>query len=215
MVYSQNKNFVFIHIQKTAGTTVRTLLLSSADDAKWLDGHYATHLTASWARIRLGIDHFTDLKSFAFVRNPFDRLLSWWTDIKNSEKNMPADEMLSQAHEPNVLRLDVLRNCKSFEDFVFHAPARCCHEVAPWFLRNQINWLTDRNNDILVKRIGRFENFQEDFSNILHWINVDSCSLPHENKGEHKNYRDYYSWRMRREVAQRFKRDLAYFGYKF
>lgn len=215
MVYSQKKGFLFIHIQKTAGTTMRKVLLSAADDASWLDGHYSTHLSASWARMRLGADHFADLKSFAFVRNPFDRLLSWWSDMKNSEKNMPGEETLPQAHEPNVLRLDVLSNCTSFEDFIIYAPSRCCLEVAPWFLRNQLDWLMDSENNILIKRIGRFENYQEDCATIFRWIDIKCDVLPHENRAEHKPYREYYSSKMRAEVERRFQKDLSYFGYKF
>jgi hypothetical protein len=215
MVYSQQKKFLFIHIQKTAGTTIRKVLLAATDDAKWLDGHYATHLSASWARMRLGIDHFSDLKTFAFVRNPFDRLVSWWADIKNSEKDLPGEDALPLAHEPNVLRLDVLKNCTSFEDFILYAPSRCSHEIAPWFSRNQLDWLSDRGNNILVKRIGRFENFQEEFLAILRWLNIENSELPYENKVEHKHYRDHYSSRMQKEVTQRFQRDLIYFGYQF
>src|SRR4051794_5934186 len=78
MLLSRQRKFLFVHIQKTAGSSLREALQAALPD---LETFLGTHDHAAWARPHLGEDWDGYFKA-AFVRNPWDRLVSWYTMIR-------------------------------------------------------------------------------------------------------------------------------------
>ena len=64
------RDFTFVHIQKTGGTSIRVALgLPKVPPGK--------HWSAARHRAALGREEWERRFTFAFVRNPWDRLVSW------------------------------------------------------------------------------------------------------------------------------------------
>lgn len=195
--------WIFVHIQKTGGDSIRTALGVELNDLH-------KHRTAAELRAVYGSAAWRDCYKFAFVRNPWDRLVSWWTMIDALRPRFEAGEAF------NTFQSYVLNRAKTFEQFLFN----CGDEIADadgrkHIFRNQIDYLSDESGDIIVDFIGRFERLQDDMDQVMRRIGIDRVALPRVNRSEHKSYRDYYSQETAAMVAERYQRDLSVFGYRF
>jgi chondroitin 4-sulfotransferase 11 len=203
MLYSRARGFLFIHIQKTGGTSVTEALAPLVPDATQHEMAKDVHASALWVRETIGAEAFANLYRFAFVRNPYDRLLSWYSMIQQ----LPLDNLTN-------LQRTVRVNCPTFESFVLHGPDVVRPEFAAAFRRTQLSYIADRQGRVLMDLVGRFERFAEDVHAAFQRIGVEAA-LPHVNPSRHVHYRDAYSLRMRAAVRFRFRQDFDAFGYRF
>jgi hypothetical protein len=68
MLISKKKKFIFVHVQKTAGTSLRRVLRENASDARQWHGRHG-HASSGIAEI--GRERWDQFFSFGFVRNPW------------------------------------------------------------------------------------------------------------------------------------------------
>ena len=70
MIFNAEKNYLFVHIQKNAGSSITKLLLDQEGS------HFVSpaHLLLRQVEFTYSQRPFT----FAVVRNPWERLASWW-----------------------------------------------------------------------------------------------------------------------------------------
>lgn len=210
MLLSESKKFLFVHIQKTAGTSLtRHLKQHIPDITPVLRPHDPISSAEKQLQMSLG-QYF----KAAFVRNPFDRLVSWYSMIEHHGVLLTEKE---KRETPcyNKIWQHVLSESNNFEEFILN----CQHaeDRSGWkpFLYNQIDYLKDTSGQINADFIGRFENITQDIAKLCRVLGITETKIPHTNKSTHANYRAYYSPHTRAIIEQRFALDLEYFGYQF
>lgn len=197
------QDLIFVHIQKTGGSSISQAL-----------GHPVhppyKHWFAPQLRDMVGAEAWDRAITFTFVRNPWDRLVSWWTMV----------DQVRRMQRPGV-RLNnffayVLANASTFDDFI-----RKCHadiedrDGRKCILRNQIDYVVDANGQEMVDFIGRFENLDSDFRKLAELSRRPLPALEHRNRSAHRPYQVFYTPETRDLVARAYQRDIARFGYSF
>lgn len=211
MLISKSKKFLFVHIQKTAGRSFEAVLTENIPD---LENFMGTHDHALWAKEKLS-GEWNNYYKVGFVRNPWDRLVSWYTMIREKGA-MTWKKRIFGRRRYNDLTQYVLSNSNSFEEFIY----KCTDTIddidgRKSILYNQIDYLSDENGKLIVDFVGRFENIEEDSKKVFENLGFENASLPHKNSSKHRNYRTYYNEETREEVRRRYSRDIDFFGYDF
>jgi sulfotransferase famil protein len=215
MLISEEKRFLFVHVQKTGGVTISRLLEEAVPDAANL---IPRHMIARHAIERNLIPE--DYFKFAFVRNPWERLVSWYAMIDRARKRVSWDEpsVRRRRFRKNPLYRYVYEHGPTFEDFVKNCTQpRMVNGVPYSFAFNQLDYLTDEKGELLMDFVGRFENFSEDLRLLFDRLGLPAPEVAHENRGRRRkrHYSRFYTPETKKIVAQRFERDIEYFGYEF
>lgn len=182
-IKKQAPNYFFIHIEKTGGTSIEKALgLPKQNHVPY------KHLPPNVKR-----DSFL----FAFVRNPWDKVVSQYHFRKRvgqaMPKNLDFNSWLIKAY---------VENHKS----VFDVPVM--FKTCKW-------WISDDNNEVKVDFIGRFENITRDY-NIVRGLIKEGEDLTHENATQRdRDYRVYYTDETAEIISNHFKEDIELFGYAF
>lgn len=219
MLVSHGRKLVFVHIQKTGGDTISRLMGESIPDIFCFK---AKHEFAVKAAAEL--ERWNEYFKFAFVRNPWDRLVSWYSMIRDAEiirwHQILTDQRrrshFRQTRENKLWRY-VLDNSSTFEEFIINCTDEIKVDEGVYysFAYNQLDYIADSNDDLLVDFIGRFESFGSDLYKVYDRLGLELGSIPHENRSVRGHYSTFYTPETETIVRKRFQRDIEYFGYKF
>ena len=207
MLISDSHQFIFVHIRKAAGTSLRQLLeevsLSKNNHIwykfLWRSGfrahyqkcYFRKHSPLSEAERVMPSDLFKKYYKFAIVRNPWDRLVSEYEYIKT---------------QPTHSRFKKLYTM-DFKEYVIYQSKRTS--------AHQANALKLQNGQLGCDFIGRFENLNDSITQISKNINIDLSRLPHLKKVQHRDYRTYYDDSLSELVHNLWHKDISAFGYDF
>jgi chondroitin 4-sulfotransferase 11 len=197
MVISHRARCLFVHIQKTGGASIESVLRHNDPAIASAEHEGRRHMSAREMRALVGPDSWSRYFKFAFVRNPWDRLVSWY-------------HMCIQVPAPNRFACFVREHAPTFDEFVTKATTGPGERTT----RNQLDYLTDDRGEVIVDFIGRYEALHQDFARVQERLGLP-VALPHVNRSVHGDYRAYYSDETRDIVARRFAGDIRFFGYDF
>jgi chondroitin 4-sulfotransferase 11 len=184
-----NGPFIFIHINKTAGTSIGKAIGLPLKD----------HLTAREVIARIGMDKWDTAYKFTLVRNPWDKVVSHYEYRRKKNKteiasrNIPFSDWVRMTYGENK------------DTFYYNNPRS---------FQPQVEWLKDNEGNISIDFIGKFESIDKDFIQIKTIIGLDA-ELPHLNASKRVDYQSYYDDETRDIVARWFREDIEVFGYKF
>lgn len=148
---------------------------------------------------------YLDLFNFAFVRNPFDRLLSCWIDkVKLHHRWSKNKRQSEKIHY-------LIDNNFTFKEFAIKICKDKNFQDGHW--QSLLHFLPKEHLDSIS--IFRLENFQHDFNIVCDKIGIPQQQLPHKNATKHKHYTEYYDDETRDIVAEKYAKDIEYFGYEF
>ena len=217
MVLSHRFRFLYVHIAKTGGTSVRAalrrlqmrdpmyLLQLICSRLDHLSGHRIAaklprHAKVIAAMEMLPRDYFDSLFKFAFVRNPWDLQVSSYHHLKRERPH------LLEGHE-------------SFEAFLRYKldPTRPWQYHLDTSITLQTDYLVDLQGRKVVDFIGHYETLQDDWASICARLGVPTPVLPHKRQATDRgrDYRSYYNAETAEWVARYFARDIEMLGYRF
>lgn len=218
MLISHTRRFLFVHIAKTGGTSVRAALRPYRWSGRYAPAIVLTSLMSQMTRPRhrLGIKFprhakaiaakemlpapvFDDLFKFVFVRNPWDLQVSSWHHIRReSPQSLPG--------------------IHTFADFVRFKfdPERPYDFMLDISRELQSDYIVDLHGRTIVDFIGHYEHLQRDFDTVCDRVGLARIQLPHERRAvDRDDYRRYYDDDTRERVAHHYCADIERLGYSF
>lgn len=218
---SHQHKCIFVHIPKTAGTSVERIfghigtdLKRGRQDHRRLENiqkaiwppcrrrYYPTDF-ARFVNQRVqgrtrdfefvSSKQFDSYYKFTIVRNPWDRVFSWYRNV-----------MRDPIHQ---VALSVAPDC-SFQQFVEQ-------HLENWALKSQIDWIINEKGQIPLDFIGRFEALDQAFDTIRAKFKLQETQLPVTLYSGKSNYRNAYSQLSRKRVAKHYAQEIEMFNYSF
>ena len=216
MLLSHKYNFLFVHIAKTGGTSVRSAL----QKLRWRDPYYIPQFISSKlshlckhevgikfprhskiiaAKEMLPHEFFDQLFKFAFVRNPWDLQVSSFHHIRRERPQF----------------MNGIDDFETFMKWKLNAEREYQYHIDT-SIELQTDYLIDLRGNMIVDFIGHYENLQQDFDTACEKIGIKPFQLPHKRKAaDRSDYRKYYTDETAEMVADHFKRDIDLLGYEF
>lgn len=207
MIISHTHKFIFFAAGKTGTTSIESTLKPFGERQKLTPEEYqlySKHMPPAVLKERLAPEIFDGYFKIAFVRNPWDWVVSRILFFEKWRRRRWAFFKKSSVHAP--LTEAAIRS--SFREHAPHFRGLTWVDSVYQHAR-----LADRDGLLLPDYIGRFETMQEDFDVICDRIGIPRKKLPKRNRTAHRHYENYYDDATRELVAEKYRRDIRVFGY--
>lgn len=194
--YFKKHKVIFIHIPKTAGTSILSILSNNKK-------YHRDHLTWDFYS-RVNRWRFNKYYKFTFVRNPYDKMVSTYEYLANGGNQMDDIEFQEYFKENSI----------DFEKFVL--------EFLSWeklqehiLFKPQYLFIYDFHGNCKVDFIGHYESIEQDFSELAKKLNLTEDKLPKKNVSKRKkSYLSYYSNPcVVRKIQELYAKDFQLLGY--
>ncbi|WP_176250474.1 sulfotransferase family 2 domain-containing protein [Sulfitobacter sp. HGT1] len=214
MIISRGRNYIFVHIPKTGGTSMALALEARAmkDDIMLGDtpkavkrrkrmknvpaaGRLWKHSTLADIEGVVTRDEIAQMFCFALVRNPWDRVVSYYHWLRDQSFDHPMVRLAQQT---------------GFADFLVTPALQDSLTNAPYGSYLQDGARVDRANLFI-----RLEHFAQDAEPLFDHLGF-RVELPVENASDRAaSYEEYYTDDLAQIVARICSDDISRFGYGF
>ena len=152
MLISESHRFLFVHVQKTAGTSVTRFLEPYARKSEgtrlnklasdmglvrdWRRHHFRIHSPLKRAEKILPPEVFGSLFKFAFVRNPWDRLVSWYVYVLRDTTHRRHRQAREEACFERFGKEKPLHDLLALRDFYLTGVSQGCLQDIPLLIQD-------------------------------------------------------------------------------
>ncbi len=214
MIISPGRRYIFVHIPKTGGTSMARALedRAMADDILIGDtpkakrrknrlkdltpnGRLWKHSTLRDIEGILEIDQINKMFVFCLVRNPWDRLVSYYHWLQDQRFDHPAVKIAKTA---------------DFKSFLLNPMI-----FKPLQLMDAAAYVTFSSGQICETHFIRLENLAVDLQPLEDHLGFQ-LEIPQVNTSKRsRNFRDYYDTELRDHVARICATDIKKFAYEY
>ena len=207
MIISHKHKYIFFAIPKTGTHAVRQALREHLGDEdieqvglfvqkrfpfeEFRDIRHG-HLSAMQIRPVLGEEVYSNYRKFAFVRNPFDRFVSYCAFVSRDTPHFDT--------EPKRYMKYILREARPMNHILFQP---------------QHSFVADHDGVLQLDMIGRTETMQESYDDICRQLGFPSAQLERVNSSRRRSYQEYYDRELVGIVSELYAKDIEAFGYRF
>lgn len=192
---------IFIHVPKAAGSSIKVEVYGSAKSA---GGHrrIAEYAAYDMARTQAFF-------KFAFVRNPWDRLLSAYSYLSQG---------VGTTFRDNQFARSFLADVEDFEGFMHRLEDPGWRKQILYYdhFRPQAHWICMPGaRTHAMDFLGRFETMPEDMARLRTHLGLDAGAPVQARPSRHVPYREAYTARTRATVEEIYAQDIALLDYSF
>lgn len=181
------RDFEFIHINKTAGSSIEKAL-----------GVPFEHVSALQKLEEIGHAEWQRRFTFSVVRNPWDKVVSHYAYRVKTNQHGMGDGAVSFSQ---------------WVDLCFEQKDPFYRDRELMFI-SQYDWLSDNTGALLVDKVYRFEYLAGAFADLKNRLSLEA-ELPHLKPSKRTGYQDYYDDTCQATIAKHFADDIKLFGYAF
>lgn len=193
---------------------------------KMLVSNPKCHYILNDYKVALPSENFEEYFKFGFIRNPWDRLVSIYSNHNGKNPKIfrgiikGIDKICDTTIPDSELKkeMKVLLNCGAFMNrWKPNGNIEKIRSVIQLVATNldPMYYLTDVDDVMIADFVGKFENLEEDFAYVCEKIKQPGLRLPKINKSKHKKYTEYYDDETQEIVAKLCKKTIEKFDYKF
>lgn len=228
MIISYSRRFIFLKTRKTAGSSIQMALseVCGIDDIVVSDDHsingegvgrnieksFSRNTHANLAQVRLALpeQEWTSFFKFAFVRNPWDLVVSRY-HWERKGKHCSVTDFREWLH----LYTDV-DSAMPERNGQFNFVQRIW-ESGGGFINDQQTPFIFEGKLKGVQFVGRYENLAADFDNVCKLLDIAPAVLPRLKVGfrEGRSYHEFYDRPSQLLVGKAFAEDIENFAYSF
>lgn len=199
--------FIYFPVPKAACTSLKQVIADLCGLEQKFDPNFIDFEWVSGQRL----NEFPDYFRFTVVRNPWDRLASCYGN-KIKSANNPFPSTFDRYNQ--VLQVKIFYPEMPFDQFVKRV-VLIPDVLSDEHFRSQKRLVCDPKGRLLVHKVAKLENLNEDLTDIFKTLQLPSMKMPHLNQTSSSRYKDYYNDELWDLVTRRYRSDIEMFGYRW